>query len=233
MREEILLKKYFASLLNYNQNLRRRNFLLRKYRNENKYHYNSLLESIDELMVRDANEICKKRLLFFEKFNLLFKGEIKKISHFDYDCYLKIKINASEDKNNFIENYHNKLRKKTSKDIILGRTSNGPHLDNIEVYFDNREIKKVASQGEHKVALIALKMAEGKYIQKKLNTTVIYLLDDLFALLDSEHCLKIIKEISNKNQTIITSTSLDHIETEIKSFKRDDFKIIELKKVKN
>ena len=226
-------KVYFNALLNYNRSLRQRNFLLRKYREKNIYKYDRLLESIDDLMINDAFEISMKRKAFIENFNKLFQLEIKKISHFDYDCLLKIKINASEEKNKFHENYRNKLQQKISKDIILGRTSNGPHLDIIDVYFDNREIKKVASQGEHKIALIALKMAEGKFIQKKLDSRVIYLLDDLFALLDSEHCINTIAEISNKNQTIVTSTSLDHIDTEIKRFDKPDFDIIDLSKEVN
>lgn len=221
-------RQYFEALLNFNRSLRQRNFLLRKYREKKFYQYDELLESIDDLMINDAFEISKKRILFIENFNQLFQEEIKKISHFDYNCLLKIKISASDEDENFHKNYRNKLKQKISKDVILGRTSYGPHLDNMDVYFDNREIKKVASQGEHKIALIALKMAEGKYIQTQLNSTVIYLLDDLFALLDSEHCIKTIDEISNDNQTIVTTTSLNHIEKEINNFATTDFDIIKL-----
>lgn len=221
-------KQYFAALLNFNRSMRQRNNLLRKYREKEFYTYDSLLESIDDLMIEDAFQISMKRLEFVEKFNLLFKNEIKKISHFDYDCFLRIKINAGEDKSNFRKNYRNKLRQKISKDIILGRTSKGPHLDIIDVYFDNREIKKVASQGEHKIALIALKMAEGEFIKRQLDSKVIYLLDDLFALLDSDHCIKTIDEISSENQTIITATSLSHVNNEIKKNFPTDFSIIEL-----
>jgi recombinational DNA repair ATPase RecF len=48
---------------------------------------------------------------------------------------------------------------------------------------------------------------------------LIYLLDDLFSLLDKEHCLKIIKEISDKNQVFITTTDLNNIDRQALSEK--------------
>ena len=221
-------QEYFENLLKYNRSLKNRNSLLKQRKEQNNYSYDTLFESIDKLLIDDAFKLITKREKFLEEFNLVFKDEINKVSHFDYKCFLKIKINAPDRDENFHDFYRNKLKEKISKDIILGRTLYGPHLDNIDVYFDNREIKKVASQGEHKIVLIALKMAEGKYLQKKLKATVIYLLDDLFALLDSDHCMRTISEISNENQTIVTSTSLDHLEKEKEKLNDYDYGVIEL-----
>jgi len=221
-------KYYFRSLLAYNRSLKQRNSLLKKKREEKNLAYDPLMESIDDLMIRDAYIIVSKREAFIKDFNGLFKQEIDKVSHFDYGCEIRVNFRSPAKDEKFHEKYHNKLKEKITKDVILGRTSYGPHLDNIDVYFDNREIKKVASQGEHKVSLIALKMAEGQYIQKMLKTPVIYLLDDLFALLDSDHCLRTIREISDDNQTIVTSTSLDHIEKEKEMLGTRDYKVIEL-----
>ena len=220
--------EYFENLIKYNHTLKNRNSLLKQRKEKNNFKYDTLFESIDDLMIKDAFKLITKRIEFLEEFNTVFFDEIKKVSHFDYECQLKLKINAPKIDKNFNKNYHNKLKEKISKDIILGRTSYGPHLDNIDVYFDNREIKKVASQGEHKIVLIALKMAEGKYLQNKLKATVIYLLDDLFALLDSDHCMRTISEISNENQTIVTSTSLDHLEKEKEKLKNYNYGVIQL-----
>jgi len=220
--------EYFENLLKYNRSLKNRNSLLKQRKEQNNYKYDTLFESVDDLLIEDAFRLIIKREKFIKEFNMLFQDEIKKVSHFDYECLLKIKINAPERNKKFREFYRNKLQEKISKDIILGRTSYGPHLDNIDVYFDNREIKKVASQGEHKIVLIALKMAEGKYLQNKLKATVIYLLDDLFALLDSDHCMRTISEISNDNQTIVTSTSLDHLEKEKEKLENYDYGVIQL-----
>ena len=219
---------YFNNLLKYNRSLKNRNSLLKQRKEQNNYSYDTLFESIDDLLIDDAFNLITKREKFLEEFNQIFLDEIKKVSHFNYKCLLKIKINAPDRDENFHKFYRNKLKEKISKDIILGRTLYGPHLDNIDVYFDNREIKKVASQGEHKIVLIALKMAEGKYLQKKLKASVIYLLDDLFALLDSDHCMRTISEISNENQTIVTSTSMDHLEKEKEKLKIYDYGITQL-----
>ncbi|MBN2281321.1 MAG: DNA replication and repair protein RecF [Candidatus Marinimicrobia bacterium] len=220
--------EYFENLIKYNRSLKNRNRLLKQSKEQKKFIYDILFESLDELLIQDAFKLVQKRKNFLKEYNTIFQDEIKKVSHFNYHCQLKIKSKTPIDDENFYQNYRNKLKEKILKDIILSRTSYGPHLDNIDVYFDNKEIKKVASQGEHKIVLIALKMAEGKYLQKKLNVTVIYLLDDLFALLDSDHCVRTIDEISNDNQTIVTSTSLDHLEQEKERLKNYDYGIIQL-----
>ncbi len=221
-------KNYFQSLLNYNKSLKQRNQLLKTYKEKRKFQYDELLESIDQLMIQDAKTIIVSRKKFIAEFNKIFKNEILKIAHFDYQCELKINCRAPEINDIFFKNFSKKLKEKITKDIILGRTTYGPHLDNVDLYFDNRRMKTRASQGEHKISLIALKMAEGKYIQKKLKATVIYLLDDLFALLDADHCMKTINEISHTNQTIVTSTSLSHLENEIKMLNRQNYGMINL-----
>ena len=65
-------------------------------------------------------------------------------------------------------------------------TTKGPHNDNIEFIFNNRPIKTAGSQGEKKLFLIVLKIAEAIYIHKTINKEPIILLDDLFALLDKK-----------------------------------------------
>jgi len=74
--------------------------------------------------------------------------------------------------------------------------------------FNNRDIRFNGSQGEHKIFLVALKLAEGLIIEKNLNEKVIFLLDDLFALLDKRHSMNIIDRIGLDNQTFITATDM-------------------------
>ena len=105
------------------------------------------------------------------------------------------------------------LEKHKTKDLTLGYTTFGPHTDRIGVLFNNKNIKTFGSQGEHKIALVLIKIAEYELIkeEKKLSPTI--LLDDLFATLDFERGDAVLKLLEKNTQTIITNTDLVDIES--------------------
>ena len=213
-------KEYFAELIEYRSRLTQRNLILNYYREKGKSCYDSYIETHDELFAEAARKIQLGRIRFIEQFDNVFKEKYNKISHIKRDISIKINYNIKSDENSFKEVFLNNLSKRFSKDIVFGRTSCGPHLDNVLIIFDGKEIRQVGSQGEHKIVLISLKMAEGQFIESKLNESIIFLLDDLFALLDVKHCMKIIEEISGGNQTFITSTDINSLRNY--GFKRSD-----------
>ena len=67
-------------------------------------------------------------------------------------------------------------------------------------------IKECGSQGEKKLFLIVLKIAEAIYISKIMNKEPVILLDDLFAMLDKSRGLKILNLLTNNFQIFITTT---------------------------
>ena len=100
----------------------------------------------------------------------------------------------------------------------MGRTSKGPHRDNIYILWENN-IRDCGSQGEHKIALVLLKLAEINLIKNKTSEYPIILLDDVFAKLDLKRSKKLVTylnsiKICNQNpvQTIITPTDILDIE---------------------
>ena len=81
------------------------------------------------------------------------------------------------------------------------------------MFFNNKNKKTFGSQGEHKIALVLIKIAEYELIkeEKKLSPTI--LLDDLFATLDFERGDAVLKLLEKNTQTIITNTDLVDIES--------------------
>ena len=103
--------------------------------------------------------------------------------------------------------------------MFLGRTSKGPHRDNIYILWEKNNIRECGSQGEHKIALVLLKLAEINLIKIKTGEHPIVLLDDVFAKLDLKRSKKLVSylnsiNINNKNpiQTIITTTDILNVE---------------------
>ena len=72
-----------------------------------------------------------------------------------------------------------KLAMSRERDRILGYTSSGIHKDELEMTLGGYLIRRVGSQGQNKTYLIALKLAQFAFLNKRGQTTPILLLDDI------------------------------------------------------
>ena len=204
--------EYFLALLDYNRRVFQRNRLLSEFNAKGQLRYTEYLEAMDELILRSAAVLHTGRIDFIERFAPLFQERFQEIFHNHQTVDIGIQYNGYSDQgNDYRDTLQKKLKQKIKSDIHFMRTSCGPHLDHLVIQMDKREIRQVASQGEHKVVLVALKMAESRILEESLEETVIFLLDDLFAMLDLRHCVNIVNEISQRNQTFITTTDYDSL----------------------
>jgi DNA replication and repair protein RecF len=69
---------------------------------------------------------------------------------------------------------------------MLQRTSGGCHRDDLSFRFGDQAFKSIASQGQRKSLLFALKLAEMEIIRQQKKITPLLLLDDVFEKLDEE-----------------------------------------------
>jgi DNA replication and repair protein RecF len=73
-------------------------------------------------------------------------------------------------------------------------------------------MKLHASQGQQRSFVLALKMAEIEYIQKRHGDPPVLLLDDMTSELDRERNRNLMEFLRNRDmQVFITTTSLDNI----------------------
>ena len=87
----------------------------------------------------------------------------------------------------------------------------GPHRDDFTVLIENKDIKEYGSQGQQKLAMIALKLSEIDIFTDLTGSSPILLLDDIFSELDKEKRKKLLKYIVGKGQIIITANELNEI----------------------
>ena len=99
------------------------------------------------------------------------------------------------------------------KDKILGFTTAGIHKDDLEMTLNGFPLKRTGSQGQNKSYLVAMKLAQFKFLKNISGKTPILLLDDLFDKLDTERVKQIITEISSDEfgQIFITDTNSEHL----------------------
>jgi len=107
-----------------------------------------------------------------------------------------------------------KLTERRANDILSRVTSIGPHRDDIAFRLDDRNVTEFASRGEFRTVILALKLAEVDYFKAKTGETPVLLLDDVFSELD-ESRRDLLSQIFVNQQTIVTTTDLDHVSKNI------------------
>lgn len=101
-----------------------------------------------------------------------------------------------------------RLEHSLDDDKLRGFTSTGPHREDLLVTFNGHAAQEVASRGEVRTAVLALKIIELKTIENSRGKTPLLLLDDVFSELDGarRHALT---DYLSKYQTFITTTDAD------------------------
>jgi DNA replication and repair protein RecF len=94
------------------------------------------------------------------------------------------------------------LEARLDVDLQRGATGLGPHLDDFAIEADGRDLRAFGSQGEQRLALLALILAEASLIEPQ----PLLLLDDVLSELDARRREVLARSISSLGQTVITTT---------------------------
>jgi DNA replication and repair protein RecF len=104
------------------------------------------------------------------------------------------------------------LRERLQSDLERGFTGHGPHRDEISLTRDRRELRTYGSQGQQRLALLALLLAEREALADSRRATPIMLLDDVMSELDRDRREALVELLrSRPGQSLITTTDLDHV----------------------
>lgn len=129
------------------------------------------------------------------------------------DFKMKYKPNIDlKDVNDFKKYLKGIYQSNFQKEIKFGKTLSGPHLDDIEFNLGDINLKNYGSQGQQRIAIIAIKLSEIEIFKNYKKDTPILLLDDVFSELDITKRNNLIKYIDGNIQTIITTTDLENVD---------------------
>ena len=199
-----LKPNYMHNLNLYLKTLEQRNNYLRQIREENKDE--NMLEIWDEKLSEYAINIFNYRKDFINRIN----DKIKNIHNEITDNKEEIKIEYITECNSRKE-FLELLKKRRKLDIIKGFTTKGIHRDDFVIYINQKRLDIYGSQGQHRTAILSLKLSELNIIEDEIGEKPILLLDDFMSELDKKrrnHFLEKIKE----TQVIITCTDKIDIE---------------------
>ncbi|AKM82259.1 TPA: DNA replication and repair protein RecF [Candidatus Berkelbacteria bacterium] len=209
-------RHYVLDLIEYGKVTKERNKLL--LRLKMKRAKPDELDFWDKKLVELGTRIIKQRLEAIKFFNKYLSETYHKIANSDEE--LKIKYHPSVDEDRFMDI----LVAGRERDIEQSATNYGPHRDDFGVYLGGRNIASFGSRGEYRSVVLSLKILELKFLEEKRGEKPILLLDDIFSELDSERRMHLAKIVQDQ-QTIITTTDIDHIEKSL----RTKAKIVDIK----
>ena len=132
------------------------------------------------------------------------------------------------------EKFLKKINDNISKEMNYGSSILGVRRDDFSFYLGDKNLINYGSQGQQKLAVLSLKLAEIDIFKEVKGENPILLLDDLFGELDIKKRNRVIRYISNDIQTIITTTDVNRIDKKLvsnsKIFKITNGKVEEEKK---
>ncbi len=197
-------RDYLQRLTTYNALLKQRNALLKQLeeQTDSLTAMSDVLNILEMQMVEQATYIFAERTRFIEAF----------LPHFQ-EIYNYIAEHKEQVSLTYVSQLQNRdlteaFRRTRERDVILGWTSQGIHKDDLEMRLGDYPLRQVASQGQQKTYLIALKLAQALYLGSP-----ILLLDDIFDKLDAQRVERIVELVNSERfgQIFITDTDRQHL----------------------
>ena len=205
------IRPNYVHILNLYLNvLKQRNNYLKQIKEDAININNDLLDIWDEKLVQYSHRICLYRTEFInkikEKINIIHKNitENKEEINIEY-------ITDSSDEKAFLE----LLKSRRKLDIIKGYTTRGIHRDDFNIYINNKPIKIYGSQGQHRTAVLSLKMSELQIIEEDIGEKPILLLDDFMSELDAKRRSNFLKNIGDMQVIVTCTDKMENINADI------------------
>ncbi len=208
---------YLEVLLEYRRTVRQRNRLLLDSR---------LLGSIDQEKMQPWDEslaklggaITERRHVFLHEFREFVLDAYRSVAggtetpDIHYVCSVFPADGGAQEISRVLTE---QLVRRRTEEIRRGSTLVGPHRDDIGLLLNGIPVQQYASQGQHKTMLVALKVAEHRYLAEQRKEQPILLLDDVFSELDRRRCERILNLIAGLGQVIVTATDERVFQTSI------------------
>jgi DNA replication and repair protein RecF len=98
------------------------------------------------------------------------------------------------------------LEARLDRDLERATTGIGPHLHDIRLLAGGRDLRNFGSQGEQRLTVLALLLAEATLLASRREAAPLLLLDDVLSELDTSRRLVLAGLVSGMGQTVVTAT---------------------------
>jgi len=215
-------KDYLQHLINYNKILAQRNSLLKSFYETGNKNL-SLLDVLDEQLIKPGKYIFEKRKQFLASFLPVVKKLYSEIGKQEEETELHYQSELNQC------TFKELLHLNRQRDMAAQRTTGGVHRDDLVFNLNGQLFKNIASQGQRKSLLFALKVAEMDVLKENKGFAPLLLLDDVFEKLDEDRIANLLHRVcvENNGQVFITDTNEERLVAHLQPLKID-FEILNL-----
>jgi DNA replication and repair protein RecF len=103
------------------------------------------------------------------------------------------------------------LAERIDSDLERGFSAHGPHRDELATTCHGRDLRTYGSQGQQRLAVLGLLLAERDAIAEHRGATPVMLLDDVMSELDRDRREALVELLRGTGQSVITTTDLEHV----------------------
>ena len=94
-----------------------------------------------------------------------------------------------------------------------GTTQSGPHRDDLIFKLGDMDLRRYGSQGQQRLAVLALKVALARWVADVTGEPPVLLLDDALSELDATRRQRLLQEAARFPQSVLTATDLKLLES--------------------
>ncbi len=202
---------YLADLLAFRRALKQRNALLRRLKGQG-HRKDSALDSWTERVVEIGGRVAARRAQFIDKFLPFLDRAFRTIEEVAERPSIQYQTFAPPDGRHelgkVVEAFRGRLEEVAARECEQGRTLVGPHRDELVFRLDNMEVRRYASQGQHRTFAVALKVAQYFYMTDVNEEPPVFLMDDVLDNLDPSRRAAILTLLLSDRigQSIITAS---------------------------
>ncbi|MFT3823458.1 MAG: DNA replication and repair protein RecF [Chitinophagaceae bacterium] len=192
---------YLQQLMDYNKVMQQRNSLL-KAAADRRAVDTRLLDVYDEQLAVFTDLLFPVRQQFLEKLIPLTQQFYSQIAGAEEGLSMAYESQLLQ------APIRTLLTRSREKDMVLQRTNTGIHKDDIAILLNGQPFKAIASQGQRKSLLFAMKLAEFEMLKQANGFAPLLLLDDVFEKLDEERMHNLLQRVcvENDGPVFITDT---------------------------
>ncbi|ALD22132.1 DNA replication/repair protein RecF [Hymenobacter sp. DG25A] len=196
---------YLELLIRYSHLLKQRNSLLKLAAERQSGYDRDYLLVLDEQLAPLGEQLTQQRLQFLAEFTPIFQRHYEQLADGREQVTLEYKSQLSD------ADFGKLLRLNERKDLILQRTTIGPHKDDFVFLMDGMPVKSYGSQGQQKSYAIALKLAQFEMAAARKGHKPLLLLDDIFDRLDERRITRLLQLVADHTfgQVFLTDTHLE------------------------
>ncbi len=212
--------RHMADLVAYRQTVRQRNELLSQYgRSRSARELPDALASWTAELVDLGARIVAARARFIDAFLPYLTRAFEGLQTVGLEPSMRYQtvggLHRAGDAAAIRTRFEERLSENRARERETGRTVAGPHLDEIVFSLSGRELRRYASQGQHRTFGMALKLAQLYYLKERTGETPLLLLDEAFGSLDPTRTalLLALLQTEEAGQTILTTTHLEPFES--------------------